>query len=410
MWKMKRHIVLAAAVLLSAANLCAQRYKEAVFSGVDISYAIPFSSAKCEGATENTELLFDIYTPHGDTATARPVVITVFGGGFIAGSRDFSDMKAFCKKFAQHGYVAVSIDYRLLPLAQLSRKSFIREAYLATQDVSSIVRFLKLHHEDYGIDTNNIFLLGNSAGSIALLHEIFLNEDERPDETHENPDLGPVHSSGFEDCLNISPKVRAAVAQWGGVMDLQVIDADDYVPICFIHGTNDDVVPIDSGYCYSSLTSYLMPFLYGSRSIVSRLEELGITNYEFHPFEGEKHAFYMNAIYFLIDEKFQQCFTIAKDFFYKKLSFNTAVVEHEWHKINVYPNPTDNELYLELADNDPDEPLAVEIFNAEGQTISATTIQMQKTRIDVSGLPAGIYFVKIDVPERPIVKKIVIFR
>ena len=88
----------------------------------------------------------------------------------------------------------------------ISASSLIRSAYMAAQDVNSAIRFFKAHCLEYRIDTNNIFLLGNSAGSIAILNEIFLSNDERPSETSVSPDLGPMNSSGYDDTPVFHPK------------------------------------------------------------------------------------------------------------------------------------------------------------------------------------------------------------
>ena len=213
------------------------RYADPVFDEVTVSTNIPFSSAVKEGETSPTTLYLDFYEPVGDTLSARPLVITVFGGAFVAGSRDFADMQEYCTRLAKHGYAAASIDYRLISIWNLNATSLIRDAYMAAQDVSAAIRFFKYHCEEYRIDPEQVFLLGNSAGSIAIYCELFMDEDERPAETFEEPDLGPMHSSGFDEYAGFSPAVAGAVPQWGGVMDLNVISEEEYVPLCMIHGT-----------------------------------------------------------------------------------------------------------------------------------------------------------------------------
>ena len=43
----------------------------------------------------------------------RPIIFFMFGGSFISGTRVSPDIVALCTKYAQRGYVAVAIDYRL---------------------------------------------------------------------------------------------------------------------------------------------------------------------------------------------------------------------------------------------------------------------------------------------------------
>lgn len=374
----------------------AVRYAEPVFDEVSISTGIPFSSAVKEGETSPTTLFLDFYEPQGDTLSARPLVITVFGGAFVAGSRDFVDMQTYCTRLAKHGYVAASIDYRLLSIWNLSHKSLIRTAYMAAQDVSSAIRFFKFHQNDLGIDTAQVFLLGNSAGSIAIMCELFMDESERLAETFEAPDLGPMHSSGYAEYAGFSPAVAGAVPHWGGVDGLDVIDKEEYVPLCMIHGTDDTTVPYDSGYCYNGILPNVMPYMYGSHAIVQRLDELDIADYEFHPFEGEGHAFYLNAIGQLNEAKFDACFNITRDFLFQHLNFPTSVAESNESRIQVYPNPATNLLTISIGDSAPCKPMNVTVIDVMGQVVFAETVSSTEARLEVSQWPSGVYVIQME--------------
>ena len=367
-----------------------QRYAEPVFYEVNIETGIPFSSAVKEGDTTPTTLYLDFYEPQGDTLSARPLVITVFGGAFVAGSRDYADMVEYCTRLAKHGYAAASIDYRLISIWNLNSTALIRDAYMAAQDVSSAIRFFKYHCAEYRIDTEQVFLLGNSAGSIAIYCELFMDEDERPVETFEDPDLGPMHSSGFAEYAGFSSAVAGAIPQWGGVMDLDVIDEEEYVPLCMLHGTDDTNVPYDSGYCYNGMLPGVMPYMYGSHPIAGRLDEIGIIDYEFHSFEGEGHAFYfIPVVYTLIEEKFDTCFSITRDFLYQHLTPMVLVTETEETKIQVYPNPSNGVFNIKTEGE-----TALTIYNLMGQTVANG--KTENGIFTVSNLPSGVYFVKSD--------------
>ena len=386
-------VAMAMMLFTNAMAQSSRRYAEPVFEEVNVETAIPFSSAVKEGETAPTTLYLDFYEPQGDTLPARPLVITVFGGAFVAGSRDYADMVVYCTRLAQHGYAAASIDYRLLSLWNINATSLIRDAYMAAQDVSSAIRFFKYHCDEYRIDPEQVFLLGNSAGSIAILCELFMDEDERPAETFEEPDLGPMHSSGFEEYAGISPAVAGAIPQWGGVMDLHVISEEEYVPLCMIHGTDDTNVPYDSGYCYNGMLPGVMPYMYGSHPIAGRLDEIGINDYEFHPFEGEGHAFYfVPLLYTLIEEKFDACFSITRDFLFNHLKFPTSLPEMEETMVQVYPNPATDYFTIEGTGT-------MTVMNTLGQTVMTKEID-GKTTIE---LPQGMYFVKLGDATRKIV-------
>ena len=376
-----------------------QRYAEPVFDEVNIETGIPFSSAVKEGDTSPTTLYLDFYEPQGDTLSARPLVITVFGGAFVAGSRDYADMVEYCTRLAKHGYAAASMDYRLISIWNLNSTALIRDAYMAAQDVSSAIRFFKYHCAEYRIDTEQVFLLGNSAGSIAIYCELFMDEDERPAETFEDPDLGSMHSSGFDEYAGFSPAVAGAIPQWGGVMDLDVIDEEEYVPLCMLHGTDDTNVPYDSGYCYNGMLPGVMPYMYGSHPIAGRLDEIGISDYEFHSFEGEGHAFYFIPVVFtLIEEKFDTCFSITRDFLFHHLSLPQSVPEIDGKEIQVYPNPSNGVFNIETEGE-----TTLTIYNLMGQTVANG--KTENGIFTVSNLPSGVYFVKSD---KGLVQKVVV--
>lgn len=390
-------VILLCGLFTKAMAQSGRRYAEPVFGEVNIETDIPFSSAIEEGETSPITLYLDFYEPQGDTLSARPLVITVFGGAFVAGSRDYVDMQAYCTCLAQHGYAAASIDYRLLSIWNLNATSLVRDAYMAAQDVSSAIRFFKYHCEEYRIDPEQVFLLGNSAGSIAILCELFMDESERPAETFEEPDLGSMHSSGFEEYAGISPAVAGAVPHWGGVLDLDVISKEEYVPLCMIHGTDDTTVPYDSGYCYNGILPNVMPFMYGSHAMVTRLDELGVIDYEFHPFEGEGHAFYLvPVLYTLIEEKFDACFSITRDFLYNHLKSPTSLLEIEETMIQVYPNPAPDLLTISVGNATQSKPLSVTVIDVMGQVVFVETVSDTEMSLDVSRLLPGVYFIRLE--------------
>lgn len=384
------------------------RYHEPVFDRVMITEGIPFSIAEKAGTSDFTTLYLDFYEPAGDTAHLRPLVITVFGGAFVAGSRDFSDMEEYCKRLAKHGYVAASIDYRLMSVFSASATNIIRQIFIAAQDVSSAIRYFKLYGEDYKIDTNNIFLLGNSAGTIAILHEMFMEEQERPIETFSSPELIPLHSSGYSEYLDKSTKIAGAVAQWGGVLGVDMIDSVECVPLCFIHGTADESVPYDSGYCYSSSFSFLMPYIYGSHSISERLVGIGFHDYEIHSFQGEEHAFYLSSFYQLIDEKFDTCFNITRDFLLRHLDFSEPIdtsfmqsdtigmqdQENATSAFVIFPNPTKGIINLKCNSLNY-QSVSVRLFDMHGNLLESKRMDETNVRLDLSEYKMGIYFLEI---------------
>ncbi len=82
-----------------------------------------------------------------------PAIVCIHGGGFRAGKREGYD--ATCLKLAQHGYVAVTVTYRLAPKFQFPA---------AVHDTKSAVRWVRANAAKFKIDPERIGTTGGSAG------------------------------------------------------------------------------------------------------------------------------------------------------------------------------------------------------------------------------------------------------
>ena len=274
------------------------RYKQEVFSEVikteDVVYGnapdIPFNFA-FEWFTEDIDLTMDIYEGDGDTLTNRPVIIFMHSGAFFEGSNEADDMVTLSNSSAKMGYVAVSLTYRL-GYNIFSSYSAERAMYRALQDVSAAIRYLREHHSDYGIDYNNIFIWGSSAGAFSGIHLSYMEEDDRMESTFVNnwgwdPDLGCIDCSGND--FDHDRKPRAVVACWGGIYNLDWINEGDEIPVVMFHGVADSIVQFNEGYPFTN--GYLLPWLYGSNLVHNRLDSLNIQS-ELHAEEGLPHEYW----------------------------------------------------------------------------------------------------------------------
>jgi acetyl esterase/lipase len=97
---------------------------------------------------------------------ARPAIVVIHGGGWIEGDKSsFASRKhgvpGNIEEFAELGFVAVTINYRLSGEAPFPA---------ALEDCKCAVRWLRAHAKDYNIDPSQIGACGNSAGGhLALL-------------------------------------------------------------------------------------------------------------------------------------------------------------------------------------------------------------------------------------------------
>ena len=104
------------------------------------------------GRVEGSALLANLAYPDGPAL--KPAILSVHGGRWRAGNRaDASSIKV--AQWAEFGFFAMSIDYRLVG------GSPAPAPYL---DLLCAIRWVHAHAEEYRIDPERIYLIGQSAG------------------------------------------------------------------------------------------------------------------------------------------------------------------------------------------------------------------------------------------------------
>jgi acetyl esterase/lipase len=110
---------------------------------------------------ENPAWQLDLAMPENFGAERRPALVIVHGGGWNAGTRRSRPYRRLLTEYALNGYVAISIDYRLLAEAPMGE---------IVEDVDCAVRWLRAHAEEYRVDPDRIGVFGHSAGAhLALM-------------------------------------------------------------------------------------------------------------------------------------------------------------------------------------------------------------------------------------------------
>jgi len=257
--------------------------------------------------------------PVGDTLTNRPVIIFAHTGSFFSGHNELEDVVDLSISAAKRGYVAISINYRL-GLNIISTYSGERAVYRAVQDGGAAIRYLREFPGEFGINPDQIFMWGTSAGAIVALHLSYLGDSDRPESSYGSggdPDLGCPICEG-NDYVH-DPKPNAIVSCWGAIGDLDWIDSTDTVPAIMFHGTADPIVPFNSGFPFT--LDIALPIVYGSNLIHDRLYELGI-EHELHAESGLLHEYWgtVNGNWFGgPNEYFYQIQTDAYSFLYNYL-------------------------------------------------------------------------------------------
>jgi len=101
----------------------------------------------------------DVFTPATGAEPARPVLIFVHGGGFVAGDKS-TPGTPFYENIAtwavRHGCNAVNITYRLAPQHQWPS---------GIEDLHAVVQLLRQRGIEFGLGSESLFLMGQSAGA-----------------------------------------------------------------------------------------------------------------------------------------------------------------------------------------------------------------------------------------------------
>lgn len=373
-------------------------------------------------------LRFNIFRPKRNTnppkdpIANRPLVVVVHGGGFTQGAKEDND--GICKEYAKRGFVAVTIDYRLDPdiskALRCSRPQKERNyaVYRAVQDLRAALRFLVNSASIYGINTNWIFLSGNSAGGITVLTTAFTSQIEfNLIEPNVKNDLGGIDASGNQ--LTNPFTIKAIHNDWGSLFDEQLIQQTDAIPVISFHGLNDDIVPAYRDYplgCDGSDGYFKYDKTSGSVPIHQHLTSLGVCS-ELNTKSNEGHGIYdgddPNNPFDDNDPSKDYRVARACCFFRGVMQcFSATCNTNIWNQATtpidcspiatrlagdtenanflIYPNPATSHLNInnELSDGE----LEIRIFDMMGREIIAVRNSLS---IDISTLVSGMYMIRI---------------
>jgi acetyl esterase/lipase len=165
-------------------------------------------------------LTMDIYLPPRSMPrpkTGFPVIMFIHGGQWTSGdshsSGAFKDFPRVLADMSARGYVVSSVNYRLSGEAHWPAQG---------QDIKAAIKFLRLHADEYNIDSKRIVTWGVSAGGqLSAIAGVTCGasalQPAQPT-TKDNPDAKPdeIVNAKVSDC------VQGAVV-WYGVFDMATI-------------------------------------------------------------------------------------------------------------------------------------------------------------------------------------------
>lgn len=340
-------------------------------------------------------LLMDLYYPNLgiDTSTKRPFIMLFHGGGFSSGDKQSGDIKDLCIHLARRGFVCASVNYRLG--YDFTEYGQYKARYRAIQDGHSAMRYVVNNANAVRIDTNWIFVGGQSAGSLLSLGMVYADQSELDSisllysATATSVELGNLYTSGNN--LTNTYSFKGIFNNWGGVAESEV-DFNEMLPTVAFHGELDPTVLIDADNSFSHYT------LNGSRAIHYDLIANNICS-EITIDTTGVHGIYRNASSVFRASR-ASCFfksvfcNNCADFYTtdsipSNCSLPLSVDDSFFaSSVNIFPNPIENLFKIEGVIG----ALDLTIYNSVGQFVYKEEIYNGEVQINL--LP-GLYFLNI---------------
>lgn len=352
---------------------------------VDFRVNIPYAVATTWDGNEDT-LYYDVFYPAAsvEDLARRPAILVIHGGGFSGG--DKSSWYEECRAFAQRGFVAFTMSYRL-GWDMASDTNRLNAIYRAQQDANAALRHIVHHADDYAIDPDWLFVGGSSAGAITALNTTYISQAEWSSIV---PDVemrfGNLTTSGNN--LTNDYTIQGIFNNWGATFT-GTIQAEDMLPTIAFHGGMDNTVPVDSA----------SNGLFGSRVIHEELVDNGVcSDLTVEPAAG--HGIYRDdeGVHFRVGKAscfFKGIFCASCESRYATVpvppTCSTIVatddIERE-HYLTVYPNPFTTHFNIEGLP----EKATIQIFNSIGNLIYHGTPRQNH---NWSNLPTGVYYLLV---------------
>jgi len=213
---------------------------------------------------DTLSLDLDLCLPDVKQAGKLPLVIFAHGGGFSSGKRQDGD--SLCLFLAKNGFAAASISYTLY----MGNKSFgcdgivsekIKAIQFGVSDLWAATAFFISNKEKFNIDTDKIFIAGSSAGAETALHAAFWDFN--------------LMNMYPQNKFPADFKYAGLISGSGAIMDINLINNQNKLPMMLFHGNSDAVVPYATAAhrsCKTNASGWMI--LFGSYSIYNHLISL----------------------------------------------------------------------------------------------------------------------------------------
>jgi len=194
---------------------------------------------------DGVKLSMTMYKPLVTSTVKLPAIVFFFGGGWVGGDPNQFQFQA--EYLASRGMVAFCPDYRTK-----SRNS--TTPFECVKDAKSAIRYLKIHGEELGIDSNKIVASGGSAGGhLAACTAVIENVNESTDDL--SVSSVPMALVLFNPVVDTGKKGYGQEKLAGREFELSPVHhITPNVPVTLImHGKADTLVPYENVHRFNYL-------------------------------------------------------------------------------------------------------------------------------------------------------------
>lgn len=97
--------------------------------------------------------LLCVYKPKARHSEKLPCIVNFHGGGFFYGDKEVYQF--YSAELAAQGFAVVTFNYRLAPEHKYPKQ---------LEDINNVMKWISVNGKNYGLDTENLFFVGDSAG------------------------------------------------------------------------------------------------------------------------------------------------------------------------------------------------------------------------------------------------------
>lgn len=384
------------------------RYKTKIFTNVKRTNNITYAT-KIQSDGFPIQLRYDVYEPLGDTAQNRAVMLLIHGGAYLKLlDQNSPDIVLMCNYFAQHGYVAISIDYRQEPnlLSLLSEEAMVKAVSRALLDTKDAIDHLVDSYTNgnpYRIDTSKAFIGGVSAGAVSAMFITYLDSLQMLPAQYQQwiIEANGVNADSILRHRFDKIKPKATISISGALLDTSWMKPNG-IELLLNHGSVDPIVPYNYGRPFSIPT---LPFLYGGKAMNTRAQHQGIYC-EFEDWIGKSHVPFFNldlgsilTLQLINQPILDSTQSHIKNFCYRLLDCNriTGIKENILtERLSIFPNPNNGSFTIPIPPKAIGNNWNLEIYDILSKQVFTKKYPGYLTNISVNEIfPTGLYMVKL---------------